>query len=267
MSTRAWPTGAFLERLAHVWVENPLMVLRFWVDTVLSVPRLLAEFGSRRAGAFLLRILKQAAKAVFRGLALAAAVGVVAGLGLGALGRSAGALTRPLLDEVLMVVVLRDLLPVAVALVVAARAGSAVATKLALRPTTGMPHWATPFPWREVAPHLFAGGLSAPVFHLLIAFAAVAGYLAAGEWLPSAASETIAGLSGTWGEALGSGLVRSAVFGVLAISVAAALGTASAERRGQTDRIQYEPYRPAWESTVTSVLAAAIITLFLWSPP
>lgn len=277
-SLTAWAIG-FLDRVGHVWVENPVSVVRF-------VWRLLKAVVVRRAGddRFLgwplwVHMLGQLGRTTTRGLVPAIGIGIVLAFAIGTVSRTIGSLARPLFDSTGMMMLLYNLIPLLLMLIVILRNGSSIAAKFASMPAAALlrsgrredPGFNDGPLLYNALPHLFATTLSSIVLFAILVYFTVAGYLAYGVMTALLKISPVdvyafVDASHLLG-ALGIGLLKSALYALIVSIVAMALGVQAGERVLSADEEQYEFFDAVWESSVTSLSICLALALLLWKMP
>lgn len=264
---RGW-LHRWLWRVGHVWVENPVSLVTFGWRLARSLVFGFAELGSPR-GARLVGIgLQQTFKTFFRGVFPVAGLGLALGLGVGTVTSGLGLALRPVFDATVLVVLVRDALPLGLAVFLSARTGSPIAAKLATIPVT---HDAPRIVFtarhlqEQVVPHLLAALATSVAFFVILAYASIAGYATGGSLAQLPYAETLS-FARRLTDPIGQGVLKAALFGGVVVYVAAALGVQTAERFLARDDTSGDLHYAIWESTVTSVVVCTVLTIVLWQP-
>jgi ABC-type transporter Mla maintaining outer membrane lipid asymmetry permease subunit MlaE len=267
----------FLDRVGHVWVENPWSVLTFparFVKAMLFTRRPKHAHDHWRLWVL---TLEQTGRTTLRGLFPTIGVGIVLAMAVGAVSRGIGSIARPFFENIALESLLANILPLVVLMIVVLRNGSSIAAKLASLPAAARIDERLVRELRfdddelldHAAPHLVASVLSAlPLFAVIVYFA-VSGYIAHGEL--SGPVWTSPGSS--WGflelqnliPSLWSGLFKSILFCLIVAWVSLALGIQAAERVLAAKDEQYDFFNAVWESSVTSLLICLAIAVMTWN--
>ncbi|MFL5383426.1 MAG: ABC transporter permease [Longimicrobiaceae bacterium] len=260
--SRAWALHV-LDRIGHVWFENPLTLVTFMGRLLAASGVGFAALASRRAGAVLARLGRQLSGTFFRGVAVVIALGMAGGLVIGTFSRLGGSVVQPLLEDLVLPVVVRDLAPLGLAVALAGRMGASITTKLAVLPARlGRP--AMDFRDRElnrhVVPQLVAGLVTAPLLFLVLAWFLLAGYEGSGNLFDLLGASPTRFFWPPW-KPLAVGALRAAAFGAVVAFVASALGVREAERFDDWAGEGIDLNRAVWEASVTSILICAAFTL------
>jgi ABC-type transporter Mla maintaining outer membrane lipid asymmetry permease subunit MlaE len=261
------PLSRFLFRTGHLFVENPGFLAAFTVRFVGSLRFVFSEMGEFPAG--LLHIVQrnsaQTLKAFVRGIVPVLLAGLLLGYLIHDVASGPGGTVHLLFDSLLMGHILRELLPLATALIVAGRAGSAIAGKFAVAPAMRIRSDASQLDelyrvtdrdiYREVVPQVTATGATAGIFYGVLVGCVLAGYVPSdvrgatphpGEIL------MYASLPRFWNPIVG-GAWRAAACGVIIGVVACAFGIRASEEFTSRTAQMFELHNAIWESIITSL--------------
>jgi ABC-type transporter Mla maintaining outer membrane lipid asymmetry permease subunit MlaE len=260
---RGWALRV-LDRIGHVWFENPMTLVAFIGRLFAAAPLGLAALGSSRAGSVATRLGQQFFRTLIRGVVLVAALGIAGGLVIGTLSRIGGSFLQPLIEEGVLKVVVRDLAPLGLAVALAGRMGVSITAKLAVLPAR-LKRETLVFGRREinefVVPQLVAGLTTAPLLFFLLAWFLLAGYESSGRLMELLyASPGRFFVPELW-PPLAAGAWRSAGFGWVVAFVASALGVRAAERFASSGGEEIELTNAVWESSVTAILICTAFTI------
>jgi ABC-type transporter Mla maintaining outer membrane lipid asymmetry permease subunit MlaE len=211
----------------------------------------------------------QAARTSLRSLFPVLGLGLLIGMGLGAAARAGGDFVRPVFDNVILVIVVRDAAPLLFALALAARTGASVAAKLAILPALRGVDAIRFEGWelqRQTLPHIAACFATAFPLFLVFVWCIVAGYEGDGSPLAALGAADFGryfGLAPVWPPLVwgtGKALLFAAFVGVSA----AALGVKAAERHASRPGEQYQLHYAVWESVMVSLLLCIGATMLFW---
>jgi len=258
----------FLFRTGHLFVENPAFLVAFAVRFLFALRFGITELSESRIGAMRIigRNAAQTLRSFTRGVVPVLVTGIILGYVIHQAGSAAGGTVHVLFDSLLMARILRDLLPLATALIVAARAGSAIAGEFAAIPAMRIREdarwprdrfqWSDSEIYREVTPHVTATGVTAALFNLILVACVLAGYV----------SSDVRGSSPDIGQALAyaslpgfrepilAGTLRAAACGILIGLVASGFGIRASEEYASRTAQMYAFHDAIWESIVTSLI-------------
>ncbi len=265
--TAHWSIGV-LERIGHLWLENPVNLVRFLFRLLGAWRCVFSDLSPRQVTRTLLRFLRQTSRTFFRGVFVVLALGIAIGFGTGAVARAAGPALQPMFASTVMIALLRDVAPLFLTLFLAGRVGGSIAARLGSglglrgpRPSRVSNQDLT---W-QVLPHLVAATITSAAFYVLGAWIIVKGYVSLGQpdRFLDASSSWYLSLGSTW-SALQLGLVKSVAFGVMVAYVASAYGVAARERAFTGIRRVEDVQNAVWETNVTAVLIATAVSVVLW---
>ena len=274
LSVPAESRGGFLERVGHLWVENPLRILTFWWDLVRTSIVAIAAPAEQERTTFIADVARQFGRTLLRTAIPVFAFGAVMGLAIGSIVGGFGEMVRVFIDSLALGIVFKLVLPILGVILLVARVGTAIAGRLTTYPLShpgegpggGMSARRL---LAEVIPVIAATILTAGVTYWILALWVMAGYMSdgyAGQLLRFGYSDYIDFIRGKGlMPDLWRGTVWSLMFGALVAHVAAALGTAAAERidAGAADPGDY--YNAVWESGATTLLLCAALIGLLWN--
>jgi ABC-type transporter Mla maintaining outer membrane lipid asymmetry permease subunit MlaE len=258
----------FLARVGHLWIENPLNLGRFLLRLLSAWRCVLFDLSPRQLGRTIWRVISQTSRTFFRGVFAALALGLAIGFGTGAVARAAGPALQPLFASVVVIALLRDAAPLILALFLAGRMGGSIAARLGSG--IGLGPQETPrvsdrdLTW-HVLPYLFAATITSAAFYSFGAYWIVKGYVSLGQldrFLDASPSWYLS-LSSTQ-SALLIGLVKAMAFGAMVAYVASAYGVAARERAFTGARRVEDVQDAVWETSVTVVLIATVVSVVLW---
>ncbi|MBI5471004.1 MAG: ABC transporter permease [Ignavibacteriae bacterium] len=258
----------YFARVGHVWIENPLSLLtfsvRFGEATLLAISRLVTP----KRLQVLSKSMRQTVKAFMRGIVVIVGVGAFAGFGLGVVTAALGEILRPHFEAVIMPVVLRDVLPLLLALVLTARTGATIAAKFASSATRGSTETLTFGAHAielEVLPQIVATVITSGAFFLILVACVGTGYFSGGNQISFSPADIQDFLSNeTFSQAVVSGLWKSILYGAIVAYTACAFGIQAAERFISRREETYDLHYAVWESSVTSITMCVVLTILLW---
>jgi ABC-type transporter Mla maintaining outer membrane lipid asymmetry permease subunit MlaE len=248
-------------------------------------PRVLVTFGLRLGGAVfavgvrprfpsLITLGRQIFRTFFRGIAPVVVLAFAVGLGLGAVADRFGVLLLPLVEQTFVLAMVRDGMPLILALLLTARSGASVATRLGDDRQTSFRTGRADA--RELLttslPHLLAGAVTGWVYSRLASALVVAGYHSRGNpW--DLVDDFLASISAPLDpelpldRVLGEASVKTALFGFIVAYVACGLGIAANEkgRNLPTEERAVELQDAVWESGVTAVIMCLLAAIAWWN--
>lgn len=261
-------TAGLLERIGHLWVENPVTLVRFLFRLLGAWRCMLFDLSPRQLGRTIWRVISQTSRTFFRGVFAALALGLAIGFGTGAVARAAGPALQPVFASVVVIALLRDAAPLILAMFLAGRMGGSIAARLGSGIGLGSPETQRvseqDLTW-QVLPYLFAAAITSAVFYSLGAYWIVKGYVSLGQVdsFLDASPVWYLSLSSTR-SALQIGLVKAMAFGAMVAYVASAYGIAARERAFTGTRRVEDVQDAVWETSVTVVLIATAVSVILW---
>jgi hypothetical protein len=241
----------------------------------------------RRPRGLTVRIVRMMVKSFFRGVVPVTMIGVVGGIAVGSLAGSIGPLVRTAIESPAMVILLANIIPLILAILLAARNGAAIASRLALLPAAGSPpRLSRDTLLLEGLPSLVAAPFVGALFYIILAACLVAGYVVGGM-APIRVEVTAdligrivgflrdylhamtlipeyAQLHGAW-PIFRDGALKSILFGAIVAYIAMAFGVRAAESTRSWKEEYYEFNNAVWESVVTALTICGIITFLLWT--
>jgi ABC-type transporter Mla maintaining outer membrane lipid asymmetry permease subunit MlaE len=261
------PLSRFLFRTGHLFVENPGFLIAFTVRFFGSLRFIIIELSETPAGA--LRIAKrngrQTARAFLRGIVPVLLAGFLLGYLIHDIASSLGGTVHVLFDSLLMTHILREILPLATALIVAGRAGSAIAGKFAVAPAMRMRQdaaqpndrvvWSDRDIYTEAMPQVTATVVTAAIFYGVLVACVLAGYV------PSDIRGASPGLKEAFlyaslprfSSSIGGGAWRAALCGLFIGIVACGFGVRASEEFTSRTSQMFELHNAIWESIITSL--------------
>ena len=259
--------GNLLERADRIWLRNPWTIVEFVGQLLRAFPSTLADIGSARWNATIKGFAASFTKAVFRSLLPVVGIVAVAVWGVGEVSRSLGPLTRSTFEQNVLPLLLETILPIVLATVITARQGATLVAKY----LAGVGAWILHPPespnglaelQREVMPRLAGGILASIIFHLLLCWGLLVGYVSQGN-LAEISGISIGTLSGFVDQhGLRSGIylgaARSAASAMMIVLIASALGMRGGRRAKQSAHCE-DCYDAAWESSMMSLLCSFLI--------
>jgi ABC-type transporter Mla maintaining outer membrane lipid asymmetry permease subunit MlaE len=258
----------FIGRVGHHWAENPWILATFAVRLFRAWRCLLVDLSPRQLGQTLWRFIHQTGRTFIRGIFVVLGLGLALGVGTGAVARAVGPVLQPVFASVIVVVLLRDAVPLALTLLMAGRMGGSIAAKLGNAGDTalgGSPKVTDHELTRIALPHLVAGTVTAALFYSLGAYCIVLGYLSLGD------PRRMVDVSPGWflrnepiQSALWFGVFKSMAFGNLVAFAASAFGIAARERALRGARGVDDVQNAVWETSVASILIATVLSILLW---
>ena len=233
-------------------------------------------------------IVKMMVKSFFRGIIPVTVIGVAGGIAVGSLVGTIGPLIRTAIESPAMIILLANILPLILAILLAARNGAAIASRIALLIPTGKP---PRLPGDrlliEGLPSLVAAPFVGALFYAILAACLIAGYLVGSvgpiriavitpdvaDNLGAFLKDYIYALSVAPGfienhqvsTLLRDGALKSILFGAIVAYTATAFGTRSAEWQLSREAEYREFNKAVWESVVTALTICGIITFLMWT--
>jgi ABC-type transporter Mla maintaining outer membrane lipid asymmetry permease subunit MlaE len=254
----------YLERVGHLWVENSITLLQFGGRMIRAFVLVVYNLGSRGGSLHLGRYIKQAIKVSTRGIVVALALGIASGVGVGGISGKLADEFRPAFETLVLPVILRDILPLFIALLTIARSGSAVATKIAIYPATqgkkSLRYDDTDIE-KAIFPQFLSMTIAAGLLYIILAFALLTGYLSGGAFSALRFVEVREFIRlADIGPVLLHATARSMIFGAIVAYVASAFGVQAAERFLSDARETHDLHYAVWESSVTSLVICSALT-------
>ena len=262
----------FLFRTGHLFAENPFSIIRFlW--RLGSLQRYL--YREIRESPFgLLNVLGRIARQVWggflRGIVPVLLLGLLFGYLMNQTAGQLGGTIQLLFDSLLMQYVLRDLLVLATAVVIASRPGASIAGRFASAPAMARRRGTVDgelfrfderYLYKETQSQLIATIVTAGMFYLILVYCVLIGYVTAdlrgvhlgfrevAQYIRSASSAPFI-ITGFWHV-----LLCGAITGV----VASAFGIKAAEDFASGEDENFELHTAIWESTMTSIAVSAAV--------
>lgn len=257
-------------RLEQLFIANPKSLWRylrrlgtaFFVDPLHLLQRLPR----------IRTIVGQTFRSFMRGWPVVVVFAIVIGFGLGAVADRFGVVLQPLLEQTVLLSVVRDAAPLMLAVFLTARMGASIAARLADDRQTEAPPLG-PFDSTQLLhltlPHLIAGAVSGFLFYRIAAFFVVAGFRSMGDfsaYWPELWGSDLISLDRELPlvQATGWGSLKAAVYGFLVAFAASALGIAASERRNFGRRRAIDVQNAVWESGVMALLLCIILAFVFW---
>jgi ABC-type transporter Mla maintaining outer membrane lipid asymmetry permease subunit MlaE len=257
-------------RLRKLLIENPRAVGQY----LARLARALAVEPSRLRERLppLRAIVGQTFRTFMRGWPVVVGFAIAIGLGLGAVADRFGVVILPLLEQTVLLAVVRDGAPLILALFLAARMGASIAARLADDRQTPAPQ-APQYDAKELlaltAPHLIAGALTGWWFYRIAVFLIVAGFRSLGD------------LAGFWSELWGGelvsldralplaqatawGTIKAAAYGLVVALTSCSLGVATNEGRSFGRQRAIDVQNAVWESGVLALFICMLLAAILW---
>ena len=219
-----------------------------------SIVGALDQLGSRKWQETVRRYGEQVLKAVVRG---AIPIPMLAGalwLGGQRVGSGTGELGRRVIESFILVIAIRDALPLVVALFLAVRQGASLTTKFAF-PQSGSPETATEqLQLLMIAPSVLSSMVAGAVFLAALVSATLGGYLSGGPLRDVQSVTTFAALtSGAPRTSLLVGATKATVFGGIIAYVALALGWQAGHAGNRMSSAGHYAYYQVWEAASISI--------------
>jgi ABC-type transporter Mla maintaining outer membrane lipid asymmetry permease subunit MlaE len=221
----------------------------------------------------LVTLLRQFLRTFFRGLPVVVGMAVAIGLGLGVLADRFGVLLLPLVEQTFVLATVRDAMPLILALLLTARSGASVATRLGDDRQT---HFKTGRADAKellstTLPHLVAGAATGWCFYRIAGALVLSGYHSRGSvselvdgFLPSIALPLDPELA--LDRAVSEGSTKTALFGFIVAYVASGLGIATNEFPHRSALQRAVALQDAvWESGVTSIILCLLAAIVWWN--
>lgn len=259
----------YAKRLQILFVENPRALWRFGgrlgAALVLDPKRLPERMPPLRA------VVAQTFRTFMRGWPVVLGFGLVIGLGLGAVADRFGVVLLPLLEQTLLLSVVRDGAALILAVFLTARMGASIAARLADDRQTDAPAEGR-YEGKQLLtltfPHLIAGAVTGWAFYRIATVLIIAGFRSMGDlgslW-PELWQTDLVSLdralplerAETWGA------LKAALYGLVVAFTACALGIATSERKAFGRQRAIDVQNAVWESGVTALfICIALAVLF-----
>lgn len=272
-STRTMKLPAkLLERADRIWLQNPWTIVEFVGQLIRAFPHTLSDIGSARWKTTLMELGRSLIRSFVRSLVPVVGLVAVTVWGIGEISRVLGPLTRPMFQQSVLPLLLETILPIVLATVISARQGATLVAKY----LAGVGQWSKHPPessqglaelQREVMPRIVGGVTSSILFHLLLCWGLLFGYLSQGN----VAEFSAVPLHAVWGfldqhglwPSIYLGAARSAASALMIVLIASALGMRGGRRvaspQANPPADPDDRYDAAWESSVMSLLCSFII--------
>lgn len=261
-----------LERTDRIWLQNPWTIVEFIGQLIRAFPHTLTDIGSARYITTLKELGRSLIKSVVRSLLPVIGLVAISVWGIGEISRSLGPLTRPTFEQNVLPLLLETILPIVLATVITARQGATLVAKY----LAGVGEWIRYSPetenglielQREVMPRIIAGIASSTLFHLLLCWGMLFGYLGQGNVAEISAIpvQVVCGFVNQHGllPSIYLGTARSAASALIIVLIASALGMRGGRRVASPQPTHHtdpeDRYEAAWESSVMSLLCSFII--------
>jgi ABC-type transporter Mla maintaining outer membrane lipid asymmetry permease subunit MlaE len=258
-------------RLRQLFVENPKALWHYLTRLGAALLRDPAQLPERLPR--LRVIVAQTFRSFMRGWPVVVVFGIVIGFGLGAVADRFGQLLHPLLEQTVLLSVVRDGAPLILAVFLTARMGASIAARLADDRQTEAPPEGR-FDSKQIlalsVPHLVAGAVTGWLFYRIAVLFISAGFRSMGD------------LGAFWSELWGSDLIsldralplvqatfwgslKAALYGFVVALAACALGIATSERRSFGRQRAIDVQNTVWESGVMALFICVALALLLQS--
>jgi len=217
-------------------------------------------------------IVSQTFRTFMRGWPVVLGFGLVIGLGLGAVADRFGVVLLPLLEQTVLISVVRDAVALMLAVFLTARMGASIAARLAddrqTEPIGGGRYEAAQL-LALCLPHLIAGVVTGWAFYRIAEVFIVAGFRSMGDpgalwpelWqtdLVSADRMLPLAQAATWGS------VKGAVYGFVVAFTACALGITTSEQKAFGRQRAIDVQNTVWESGVTALFICMALAAVFW---
>ncbi len=253
----------------RIWWYNPQ-------DLVLFGPRLLRAIpdGGWLAALFSRRGARgQIPRTFVRGIGPVVLLGIAVGLGLGVVADRFGMILLPLVEQTFVLAMVRDGMPLILALLLTARTGASVAARLGDNRQTrfDQEHANSPELVGGVVPHLLAGAVTAWLFYWAAIVFLIAGYRSGGDPGDLLANVVAGGFfpldqERELSQSGADGAAKAALFGFIIAYVSSALGISANERSYASERARAEALQDAvWESGLTSIVFCLVAAIIWWN--
>jgi ABC-type transporter Mla maintaining outer membrane lipid asymmetry permease subunit MlaE len=252
----------FGNRVRHIWIDNPIQLFAFKGPFGRSILAALDQLGSRAWKQTARRYGEQALKAVERGAIPIAMLAGALWFGGQRVGSGTGELGRRVIESFILVIAIRDALPLVVALFLAMRQGASLTTKFAY-PQSGSPETKTEqMQLLTIAPSVLSSMVAGAVFLAALATATLGGYLRGGPLRDVQSVTTFAALtSGALRTSLLVGAAKATVFGGIIAYVALALGWQAGHEGSRLSSAGHYPYYQVWEAASISIGVCIALSL------
>jgi len=257
-------------RLRQLFVENPKSLWRYLVR--LGTACFVDPFHLLQRLPRFRTIVAQSFRSFMRGWPVVVVFAIVIGFGLGAVADRFGVILQPLLEQTVLLSVVRDAAPLMLAVFLTARMGASIAARLADDRQTEAPPTG-PFDSSQLLhltlPHLVAGAVSGFLFYRIAAFFVVAGFRSMGDFgafWPELWGSDVISLDRQLPlvQATSWGSLKGALYGFLVAFAASALGIAASERRNFGRQRAIDVQNAVWESGVLALLLCLVLALVFW---
>jgi ABC-type transporter Mla maintaining outer membrane lipid asymmetry permease subunit MlaE len=217
-------------------------------------------------------VVSQAFRTFMRGWPIVIGFGLVIGLGLGAVADRFGVVFLPLLEQTVLVSIVRDGAALVLAVFLSARMGASIAARLA-DDRQSEPQGGDRYEAKQLLgltlPHLFAGVVTGWAFYRLATVFIIAGFRSMGDagalWSELWQSEPVSldrSLPLVQAESWGS--LKGAVYGLVVAFTACGLGVATSERKAFGRERSIEVQNTVWESGVTALFICVALAVVFW---
>lgn len=284
--------AGFIERVGHLWLENPWRLATFGWELLEAILLARREERETRLSALLWNTARQFARTLTRSMLPVLVFGAVLGLAVGTIVGGFGDLVRTFIDTFALTVIYRLVLPALVVILLVARIGSAIAGRLstfplAYRDTVTSAKRAHPEDRRlssgrfmtarlllaEVVPLIGATVLTAAVAYWALAIWLMAGYMSDGQGTQLLNVLSPAGWPAfddfirakSLAPELRAGTISSVILGVLIAYIPAALGTAAGQRIHEGSAEPTDYYDAVWESGAMTLIICAVAIGLTWN--
>lgn len=217
--------------------------------------------------------LGQCVRTFVRGIGPVVLLGIAIGLGLGVIADRFGMILLPLVEQTFVLAMVRDGMPLILALLLTARTGASVAARLGDNRQTRFEqgHANSRELVASVVPHLIAGAVTSYAFYRVAILLLIAGYRSGGDpW--DLLTELVAGglfpldHEPELGPSAADGGAKAGLYGFIIAYVSSAMGISANERSYQSDRERAEALQDAvWESGLTSIVVCLLAAIIWWN--
>ncbi|MCC7437882.1 MAG: hypothetical protein IT211_05240 [Armatimonadetes bacterium] len=261
-----------LERADRVWLQNPWTIVEFIGQLIRAFPHALADIGSARWRSTTKEFGRVLIRSVVRSFLPVLGLVAVVVWSIGELSHALGPVTRSTFEQSVLPLLLETIIPIVLATVITARQGATLVAKY----LAGVGQWIK-HPTestegliqlqREVMPRVVGGVVASVIFHLLLCWGLLFGYLSQGNLAEVSAVPFHTVVEFVRQHELQSniylGTARSAASALMIVLIASALGMRGGRRVDSPQAGQLtdpeDRYDAAWESSVMSLLLSFLI--------
>jgi ABC-type transporter Mla maintaining outer membrane lipid asymmetry permease subunit MlaE len=260
----------YFRRSRKLFLQNPKALLDYTVrlgkaffSDPMGLPTRMPPFHA---------VMSQTFRTFMRGWPVVIGFAVVTGLGLGAVADKFGVVLLPLIEQTILLTVVRDATALVLAVFLAARTGASIASRLADDRQTEPPpsgKYDSAQILRLTLPHLVASTVTGWAFYRIAVVFVIAGFRSMGD--PATFWREIWGGEGfaldtelALGQANWWGGLKGAVYGFLIAYTASALGIATSEHRSFGRQRAIDVQNTVWESAVTALFLCMLMAALFW---